>query len=111
MPSKEEQLRGLKNAWLSPDGKIVVDADDFAPLGAWHEELAQCIARDLLHLRQRSKAMVRMFLEVVGALVLGMLIVQTVIYLFSDRSGIAFQRCLLLVVIFVIDFLVWRSIR
>lgn len=45
-----EQLRNLKNAWLSPSGEIVVDAEDFAPLGAWHEELAQCIARDLLNL-------------------------------------------------------------
>lgn len=46
-----ETLRDLKNAWLSPSGKIVVDAEDFAPLGAWHEELAQCIVRDLLNLK------------------------------------------------------------
>lgn len=56
MALKEKELRSLKNAWLSPAGEIVVDADDFAPLGAWHEELAQCIARDLLNLRHRTDA-------------------------------------------------------
>jgi len=45
-----EALKDLKNAWLSPSGEVVIDADDFAPMGAWHEELAQCIVRDLLHL-------------------------------------------------------------
>lgn len=52
----EADLRSMRNAWLSPDGEIVVDADDFAPLGAWHEELASCIVRDLLRLPHRRDA-------------------------------------------------------
>jgi hypothetical protein len=43
-----DELRELKNAWLSPSGELVVDAEDFAPMGAWHEELARCIVRDML---------------------------------------------------------------
>jgi hypothetical protein len=56
MSSEPEQLRELKNAWLSPSGEIVVDAEDFAPIGAWHEELAQCLVRDLLGLKSARDA-------------------------------------------------------
>lgn len=52
----DHDLKTLKNAWLSPAGEIVIDADDFAPMGAWHEELAQCIVRDLLKLKSRREA-------------------------------------------------------
>ena len=40
------KLRGLQLAWLSPDGAIVTDADDFDG-HAWHDDLAKCIIRDL----------------------------------------------------------------
>ena len=62
MAHRSQTLRQMTNAWLSPSGEIVVDADDFAPLGAWHEELAQCIARDLLGLSSAREAR-----EVAGA--------------------------------------------
>lgn len=50
------ELRGLKNAWLSPDGKLVTDAPDFYPGGAWHEQLAGIILRDLKGLRVTYEA-------------------------------------------------------
>lgn len=49
-------LRGLRNAWLSPAGEVVVDHEDFAPMGAWHEELAVCIVRDLLNFEPSKSA-------------------------------------------------------
>jgi len=40
-------LSKLKNAWLSPSGKIVIDHPDFDTTGAWHDNLARCIIKDM----------------------------------------------------------------
>jgi hypothetical protein len=50
------ELQGLKNAWLSPTGEVVTEAPGFYPGGAWHEDLAGCILRDLLSLRTTYEA-------------------------------------------------------
>ena len=45
------ELEGLNNAWLSPLGRFVTEAEDFFADGyAWHEELALFILKDLWHL-------------------------------------------------------------
>lgn len=49
-------LRGLRNAWLSPSGDLIVDHEDFDPASAWHEDLARCIVRDLQGLRTLYEA-------------------------------------------------------
>lgn len=45
------KLLGLKNAWLSPSGDVIVRARDFYGDWAWHETLADCIIRDLNKLK------------------------------------------------------------
>lgn len=56
-------LKGLLNAWLSPDGELIVDANDFEAQ-AWHEQLAACIIRDRQGLAHRCD--VQPFIEAAG---------------------------------------------
>ena len=42
----EPDLATIRNAWLSPDGQLVVDHEEFEGW-AWHEDLARCIIGDL----------------------------------------------------------------
>jgi hypothetical protein len=69
------KVEGLRNAWLSPQGEIVTDAEDFDPR-AWHEDLAACIVRDregishagevYWHLRQKGFDYTYEYLESIG---------------------------------------------
>lgn len=45
------ELHNLRNAWLSPQGELINDHDEFYSDGAWHESLAQCLVKDLLSIR------------------------------------------------------------
>lgn len=56
-------LKGLLNAWLSPSGELIVDAEDFEGM-AWHEQLAACIIRDQHGLEHRCD--VQPFIEAAG---------------------------------------------
>lgn len=40
-------MKGLKNAWLSPNGELITDHEDFDESGSWHLDLAACILKDL----------------------------------------------------------------
>lgn len=40
-------LKGLNNAWLSPNGRIVSDHPKFFERRSWHVNLAECILADM----------------------------------------------------------------
>lgn len=50
-------LLNLNNAWLSPTGRWVIKDREFDSMkGAWHEELALCILRDIWNVKSRLDA-------------------------------------------------------
>lgn len=51
MANEEIKLKGLREAWLSPSGKLVVSDKEVADPFAWHLDIGCAIVRDLQGLK------------------------------------------------------------
>ncbi len=52
-------LSNLENCWLSPTGRVITDSRQFFHDTPWHENLANCILRDIWGLEDELDAFQR----------------------------------------------------